>query len=348
MRIKKIAVLGAGTMGAQIAAHFANASIPSLLLDLPGLAHAGLEKLKKLDPAPLFDTNLISLITPLEFEKDFSRLKEVDWIIEAIIEDLDAKRTLLKKIHPFLRPDTIVTSNTSGLPLSSIALEMPDEFKKRWLGTHFFNPPRYLKLLELIPTKETDPQVIREIADFGDRWLGKGIVYAKDTPNFIANRLGTFGGLYTLKVMMEDGYSIEEVDTLSGPIVGRPKTATFRLFDLVGLDVFGLVSKNLYHNAPDDEQRELFKTPKLLEELLNRKWYGNKSGQGFYRKVGSEILTLDPATMEYRPQKKAVFPSLEMVKPMEDPRERIANLIRSKDRAGSFLWRTLSALLVYA
>ena len=348
MRIKKVAVLGAGTMGSQIAAHLANASVPSLLFDMPGLAAQTLEKLPKLDPAPLFDPSLISLIQPLDFESDFAKLREVDWVIEAIIEDLPTKRALLKSIASYLRSDTIVTSNTSGLPLSSIAAEMPPEFRKRWFGTHFFNPPRYLKLLELIPTNETDPELLRRIADFGDRYLGKGIVYAKDTPNFIGNRLATFGALYTLKVMVEDGYTIEEVDALTGPIIGHPKTATFRLFDLVGIDILGFVAKNLYENVPQDDQREIFRLPKILEEVLARKWFGNKTGQGFYKKVGGEILALDYSTMEYRPQKKPSFPSIEMVRPIEDPRQRLANLIQSKDRAGTFIWKTLSALLAYA
>ncbi len=348
MRIRKVAVLGAGTMGSQIAAHFANASVPSLLLDLPGLAAQGIEKLKKLAPPPLFEPALASIIEPLDFGSGFARLKEADWIIEAIVEDLEAKRSLLQSILPHLRPDTIVTSNTSGIPLSHIAREMPEQFRKRWLGTHFFNPPRYLKLLELIPTNETDPGLLPEIADFGDRYLGKGIVYAKDTPNFIANRLATFGALFTLKVMLGDGYAIEEVDALTGPIVGRPKTATLRLFDLVGIDVLGLVAGNLYKNAQRDEQRELFLLPKLLEEILARKWFGNKTGQGFYKKAGKEILVLDPNTLEYRAQSKAVFPEVEMVRPMEDPLERISNLIRSKDRAGLFIWKTLTGLLAYA
>jgi 3-hydroxyacyl-CoA dehydrogenase len=348
MRIKKVAVLGAGTMGAQIAAHFANATIPSLLLDMPGLASAAIEKLKKIDPAPLFDPSLTSLIEPLEFEKNFSKLKEADWIIEVVIEDLQIKKDLLRKILPHIRPDAVITSNTSGLPLSLIAEEMPPEFRKRWFGTHFFNPPRYLKLLELIPTIDTDRDLLNEIADFGDRWLGKGIVVAKDTPNFIANRLGTFGALHVLKNMVEDGFTIEEVDALTGSVIGHPKTATFRLFDLVGIDVLGFVAGNLYQNAPNDEQRELFRLPKLLQEILARKWFGNKSGQGFYRKIGGEIQTLDYQAMEYRPQKKAVFPSVEMVLPLEDPAQRIATLIRSKDRAGSFVWKTMSALLVYS
>jgi 3-hydroxyacyl-CoA dehydrogenase len=348
MRIKKIAVLGAGTMGAQIAAHFANASVPSLLFDLPGLSEAALEKLKKMDPAPLFDPALVSLIEPLEFEKNFPRLKEADWILEAVVEDLEVKRTLLNKILPHLRSDAIVTSNTSGLPLATIASEMPAEFKKRWFGTHFFNPPRYLKLLELIHTTETDQALLHQVADFGDRWLGKGIVFAKDTPNFIANRIGTFAALHTVKTMIEEQLTIEEVDALTGSIIGHPKTATFRLFDLVGIDVLGLVANNLYQNVPNDESRDLFRLPKLLEQILAKKWFGNKSGQGFYKKTGNEILTLDYNTMEYRQQQKPVFPSLEIVRPMEDSRERIANLIQSKDRAGSFLWKTLSALLAYA
>ena len=348
MKIKKVAILGAGTMGSQIAAHFANASIPSMLFDMPGLSKAGIEKLKKLEPAPLFDPSLSSLIEPLEFGPDFPRLIEADWIIEAVIEDLEAKRALLNSVLPHLRDDSVITSNTSGLPLSSIALEMPAEFKSRWFGTHFFNPPRYLKLLELIPTSDTNENLLHEIAEFGDKHLGKGIVYAKDTPNFIANRLGTFAAMLALKVMLEDGYSIEEVDVLTGPIVGHPKTATFRLFDLVGIDILGMVARNLFENVPDDENRELFRIPMFLEDLLQRGWYGNKTGQGFYKKTPEGILTLDPSTMEYSPQKKPVFPSLEMVKNIEDPRERIANLVRSKDRAGSFIWKTLSPLFAYA
>ncbi|MCI0412507.1 3-hydroxyacyl-CoA dehydrogenase/enoyl-CoA hydratase family protein [bacterium] len=346
--MKKVAVLGAGTMGSQIAAHLANASIPCLLFDLPGLALASLERLKKMDPAPLFDPSLLSLIEPLDFGTHFPRLKEADWVLEAVIENLDTKRELLRAIAPHLRPDSIVTSNTSGIPLTTIASEMPPDFKKRWFGTHFFNPPRYLKLLELIPTKETDEKFLNIIADFGDRFLGKGIVYAKDTPNFISNRLATFGALYTLRVMQEEQLSIEEVDALTGSIVGRPKTATFRLFDLVGIDVLGLVAKNLYENVPDDEEREIFRLPGFLEQILERKWHGNKTGQGFYKKSGKEIQALDYQTLEYRPQKKVGFPSVEMVKPIENPVERISNLIRGKDKAGSFLWKTTSAFLAYA
>jgi 3-hydroxyacyl-CoA dehydrogenase len=348
MSIKKVAVLGAGTMGSQIAAHLANASIPCLLYDLPGLAGAGIDRLKKMDPAPLFDPALVSLIEPLEFGADFQKLKQADWIIEAIVENLDTKKELLRAVQPHMRADAIVTSNTSGIPLAVIAAEMPENFRARWFGTHFFNPPRYLKLLELIPTNETNPDVVAAIAEFGDHILGKGIVYAKDTPNFISNRLATFGALFTLKLMLEEDYTIEEVDALTGPIVGRPKTATFRLFDLVGIDVLGLVAKNLYRAVPDDEQRELFKLPVFLENVLEKKWFGNKSGQGFYKKSGKEIQVLDPAMMEYRAQKKAVFPAVEMVRSMDNPLERISNLIRSKERAGSFVWKTLSAFLAYA
>jgi 3-hydroxyacyl-CoA dehydrogenase len=346
--IKKVAVLGAGTMGSQIAAHLANASVPCLLFDLPGQAAVALDRLKKMDPAPLFDPSLATLIEPLEFGTHFPRLKEADWVLEAVIENLEVKKELLRSIQPHLRSDAILTSNTSGIPLSMIASEMPEEFRRRWFGTHFFNPPRYLKLLELIPTNETDPELLKKIDDFGDRFLGKGIVYAKDTPNFISNRLATFGALYTLKIMQEEGFTIEDVDALTGPIVGRPKTATFRLFDLVGIDVLGLVAKNLYQNVPEDEQREIFRLPEFLETILERKWFGNKTGQGFYKKSGKDIFALDLQTLEYRPAKKSGFPSVEMVRPMEDPLQRISNLIQSKDRAGLFLWKTTSAFLAYA
>jgi 3-hydroxyacyl-CoA dehydrogenase len=348
MQIRKVAVLGAGTMGSQIAAHFANASIPSLLFDLPGLAAQGLEKLRKLDPAPLFDSSFVSFIQPLEFGKDFDQLQNVDWILEAIVEDLEPKRMLLKSILPFIGPRTIVSSNTSGLPLASIAAEMPEAFRKRWLGTHFFNPPRYLKLLELIPTNETDSELLREIADFAGRRLGKGIVYAKDTPNFISNRLATFGAMYTLKAMAEEGLSIEDVDAITGPILGRPKTGTFRLFDLVGIDVLSLVAQNLYANVPNDEQREIFQQPPILQSLMEKKWLGNKTAQGFYKKKASEILVFDVQSGDYRAQKKPNLPALEMVRPIEDPLERMNSLIRSKDPVGRFVWKTLSAFLAYA
>ena len=348
MQIRKVAILGAGTMGSQIAAHFANTSVPSLLFDLPGLAAQSLERLKKLDPAPLFDPALVSLIQPLEFGKDFQKLGEVDWIIEAVIEDLSAKRQLLQSILPFIASQAVISSNTSGLPLSLIAAEMPEDFRKRWLGTHFFNPPRYLKLFECIPTNETDRNLVSEIADFADRKLGKGIVHAKDTPNFISNRLATFGGLYTLQAMTEECLGIEEVDAITGPILGRPKTGTFRLFDLVGIDVFALVAQNLYQNVPDDEQREIFQLPAIVKSLLEKKWLGNKTGHGFYKKKGGEILVFDPTTGDYRPQKKVNLTVLEMVRPIEDPLERINNLIRSKDPVGRFVWKTLSAFLAYA
>lgn len=348
MKVKKVAVLGAGTMGSQIAAHFANASVPSLLFDMPGLAKAGIERLQKLEPAPLFDSSLSSLIEPLEFGKDFERLKTADWIIEAVIEDLTVKRSLLQSILPHIREDAVVTSNTSGLPLSTIAAEMPPQFRRRWLGTHFFNPPRYLKLLELIPVADTDPVIAQKIADFADKFLGKGIVYAKDTPNFIANRLGTYGALSILRVMIEDGYTIEEVDALTGPVIGHPKTGTFRLFDLVGIDILAYVAKNLYQNAPHDEQREIFNFPPLIQEMLSRGWLGNKSGQGFYKKEAGQILVLDYNSMEYRPQQKVNLSSLELVRSMDNPVQRINALIYSKDRAGTFLWKTTAGLLAYA
>ena len=385
MRIQKAAVLGAGTMGAQIAAHLANAAIPTLLLDIPAeepspdeqkpkaltpdeqkkgltleskdvrdrIARAGLEAAKKAKPAAFFIPDAAALVTIGNFDDDLAKLKDCDLIIEAVVENLDIKRALYERVEQHRKPGSIVASNTSGIPIQSLAEGRSEDFRAHFLGVHFFNPPRYLHLVELIRTPWTKPEVSCFMFGFLDERLGKGVVTAKDRPNFIANRIGTFGALHTIKTMLEDGYSIEEVDKLTGPAVGRPKTATFRTFDLVGLDVFSHVIKNLYEALPDDEEREMFVAPEFLTKMVAGGILGNKTKGGFYKREKGEgdkreIWTLDTATLEYRPAQKVKLPSLDMAKNIDDTPERIKALVWGKDRVGGFLWKTLSRTLRYA
>src|ERR1700736_3363607 len=328
-RIEKAVVLGAGTMGSRIAAHFANAGLPCILLDIvpPNLpadapaaernkiVRAGLEAAKKSKPAAFFTAALAERIAIGNFEDDLGRCAEADWIIEVVAENLDIKRKLLARAAEVRKPGAIVTTNTSGLPVHSIAEGMSDEFQQHWAGTHFFNPPRYLKLVEVIPGPKTSAEVIDTLSDFCDRRLGKGVVIAKDTPNFIANRIGTFSMLNALRLMGTIGMTIEEVDACTGPLIGQPKSATFRTADIVGLDVLLYVVSNIYETVPNDESREMYKLPALVEEMARRGWLGDKTGQGFYKRVRgngeNEILTLDVSTLEYRPRQKARFASLE-------------------------------------
>jgi 3-hydroxyacyl-CoA dehydrogenase len=373
-KINKAAVLGSGTMGAQIAAHLANAGIEVLLLDIAPteltrqeqsrgltldhqqvrnrIVNAGLEAAKKIRPAAFFAPSCASLIKPGNFDDDLARIADADWIIEAIVENLEIKRSLFSRVDALRRAASIVSSNTSGISIGAMSEGRSDDFRRHFLGTHFFNPPRYLKLLEIIPTADTKPEVISFIADFCDRRLGKGIVYAKDTPNFIANRIATFSALNSMRVMIEGAYTIEEVDAMTGPVVGRPKSATFRTSDLVGLDVSLYVADNLYAAVPNDEQRDALKPPELLREMVKRGWTGNKAGQGFYKKTRgeggkTEYLVLDYTTLEYRPAQKVRFPSLDAAKTIEDTAERIRTLVYGKDRVGEFLWKTISANLIY-
>ncbi|MGB2901318.1 MAG: 3-hydroxyacyl-CoA dehydrogenase NAD-binding domain-containing protein [Candidatus Acidiferrum sp.] len=371
-RIEKAVVLGAGTMGSRIAAHFANAGLPCILLDivppkLPAgapaaernkIVRAGLEAAKKSKPAAFFTASLAEKIAIGNFEDDLARCAEADWIIEVVAENLEIKRNLLARVAQFRKPGAIVTTNTSGLPVHLIAERMSEEFQQHWAGTHFFNPPRYLKLVEVIPGPKTSNDVVETLSDFCDKRLGKGVVIAKDTPNFIANRIGTFSMLNALRLMGTLGMTVEEVDACTGPAVGWPKSATFRTADIVGLDVLVHVVKNIYETAPNDESREMYKVPALVEEMVKRGWLGDKTGQGFYKKVKGEgekeILTLDANTMEYRPRQKARFASLEMGKAIEDTRERLRALIgpvlegQKGDKAQQFLWGGLSETCLYA
>ena len=367
-RIQKAVVLGAGTMGARIAAHFANAGLSCLLLDIVPkdamqadrnkLALAGIDAAKKSKPAAFFSPSLASRITIGNFEDDLSRIADADWIIEVVAENLEIKRNLLGKVAQFRKPGSIVTTNTSGLPVHLIAEGLPEEFQQHWAGTHFFNPPRYMKLVEIIPGPMTSAEVLTTLADFCDRRLGKGVVVAKDTPNFIANRIGTYSMLHALRLMSTLGMTIEEVDACTGPAVGWPKSATFRTADIVGLDVFVHVINNIYETAPHDESRNDYKVPGLVEEMLKRNWLGDKTGQGFYKRVkGSaekEILTLDIGTMEYRPRAKASFAAIEAGKAVEDTRDRLRALMtplfdgQKTDKAQQFIWGGLSEMCLYA
>jgi 3-hydroxyacyl-CoA dehydrogenase len=369
-RIHKVAVLGAGTMGARIAAHFANAGVPSYLLDIvpPGaegpdrnkIAAAGLEAAKKSKPAAFFEPGLARLVTVGNFEDDLRRLSEVDWIIEAVVENLEIKRALLKKIEAIRKPGTIVTTNTSGLPVAKIAEGFSDDFRKSWFGTHFFNPPRYMRLLEIVPTPEADPAAIEAVAHFSDVNLGKGVVFAKDTPNFIANRVGIFSVLNVMRLMQEMDMSIEDVDALTGDAVGWPKSATFRTVDLVGLDILGHVAGNM-EKAGGEENPQPSPLPEFYKKMLERKWLGDKTKGGFYKKGPSspggkeeERLALDWKTLEYRPRQKAKFPALDMAKNIEDPGARLRTLLgpegspQKGDKAGAFLWAVLSDLWNYS
>ncbi len=367
-RIQKAVVLGAGTMGARIAAHFANAGLPCLLLDIVpkdaapadrnNLVLAGIEAAKKSKPAAFFAPELAARISIGNFEDDLSRIADADWIIEVVAEDLEIKRNLLAKVAQFRKPGSIVTTNTSGLQVHFIAEGLPEEFQQHWAGTHFFNPPRYMKLVEVIPGPKTSTEVLNGLTDFCDRRLGKGVVVAKDTPNFIANRVGTFSMLNALKLMSTLGMTIEEVDACTGPAVGWPKSATFRTADIVGIDVLAHVVKNIYATATNDESRESYKVPTLVEQLLERKWLGDKTGQGFYKRVNvsgeKEILTLDAQTMDYRPRQKAKFASIDAGKTIEDTRERLRALLtplfegQRTDKAQQFIWGGLSEMCLYA
>ncbi|HVJ50643.1 3-hydroxyacyl-CoA dehydrogenase/enoyl-CoA hydratase family protein [Desulfitobacterium sp.] len=372
MRINKVAVLGSGVMGSTIAAHLANAGIPSLLLDilpsalLPEEEAAGLTlesrkvrnrisqsnkaKLLKMNPAPLFVPEFAELIEVGNFADDLGRLQEVDWVIEVVVERLDVKVDIFKKIAKQIRPGTIVSSNTSGVSLQAMVEGLPQEFTRFFLGTHFFNPPRYMKLLEIIPGPNTDPEILKFMADFGERVLGKGVVLAKDTPNFIANRIGVYGLAVTLQEMMRYELTIDEVDALTGPVMGRPKSASLRTVDMVGLDTFVHVAANVAEGVP--EEKELFVLPDFIQAMLEQGWLGDKTKQGFYKKVktaeGKAVYVLDPKTLTYVPKKKVKFSSLDKAKEAITLAEKIQTLISGKDLGAQFSWLVLKRILLYA
>src|SRR5215203_2986886 len=351
--INSVTVLGAGTMGAQIALHCANAGIPVLLLDLTAdVAKQGLERARKLKPDPQFTPEAYRLVSTGGFDTHLDQIAKSDWIMEAVIERLDVKQQLLAKVDEQRRPGSIVSSNTSGIPIAAMAEGRSDDFRKHWLGIHFFNPPRYLRLLEIIPTTETDPTVVNALVKFGDHVLGKGVVIARDTPNFIANHVGLYGVARTLDVLATGNYTIEEIDAITGPALGRPGSATFRTMDIAGIDVLAHVMRNLGERLPSEADRAAFATPPIVEALIARGALGEKSGKGFYERRKSaagetEIWTLDPASMEYRQKQSARIASIEAGKNIDDVGERVKMLFNAKDKAGEFLRATLAPTLVY-
>lgn len=373
IRIEKAAVLGAGTMGAGIAAHLANAGVPVLLLDIAPrelnkeeeakglslddkrvknrIANAGLEAAKKAKPAAFFTPAQVALVQVGNFTDDMAGIKDCDFVIEAVVENLEIKRKLYAEVDKHRKQNSIIASNTSGIPIKSIAEGFSENFRQHFLGVHFFNPPRYLHLCELIATEWTSPEVMCSVHGFINERLGKGIVLAKDRPNFVANRIGVYASMHAIKTMLDDGYTIEEIDKITGPVLGRPKSATFRTSDVVGIDVMNHVAGNLYEGVPEDDERDVFAAPEILKQMIGRGILGAKSGGGFYQKQKGEkkeIWTLDHASLEYRPAEKVKLPALDAAKNIENLPERIKTLVWGKDRVGTFLWKELSATLLYS
>ncbi|MFD3257024.1 3-hydroxyacyl-CoA dehydrogenase/enoyl-CoA hydratase family protein [Paenibacillus lentus] len=373
-KISNAAVIGSGIMGSGIAAQLANAGISCLLLDIvpaqlteseaaqgltlehPAvrnrLAASAIKQLARTKPAPLYDERFASRITPGNLEDHLHLISEVDWVIEVVVENLEVKRKLLSDIERHWKPGIVVSSNTSGISINEMAAGRSAAFQSHFLGTHFFNPPRYMKLMEIIPGTNTDSGVVARMSEFVERKLGKTVVQAKDTPNFIANRIGTYGLLVTLREMIERGLTVEEADAVTGPALGRPKSATFRTLDLVGLDTFAHVANNVFNQVANEQERSIFAIPDVLKELVDRGWLGEKSGQGFYKKVkgaeGSQILALDLASMEYRPQKKPASGSLEAAKLAKGAKAKTNALLAGGDRYADFAWSVLKQVLIYS
>lgn len=360
--IRKVAVLGSGVMGSAIACHFANVGCEVMLLDIAPkelsdeekkkglqldnkavknrIVNGSLERSVKSNPAPLMKKEFASRITTGNFDDDMPKIKDVDWIIEVVVENLDIKKKVFEQVEKHRTPGTLITSNTSGIPIHLMADGRSDDFKKHFCGTHFFNPPRYLKLFEVIPTPHTSKEVIDFVMHYGDLYLGKTTVLCKDTPAFIGNRVGVWGLLKVIDSMRKYDLNVDEIDKLTGPVIGRPKSATFRTSDLVGLDTLVKVANNLYAGLPNDESRDMFKLPEVVAKLEQNKWLGDKTGQGFYKKVktekGSEIMTLDLSTLEYKPKAKAKFATLETTKTIDNLKDRFKVLLAGKDKAGDF------------
>ena len=374
-QIKRVAVVGAGTMGAQIAAHIANVGIPCDLLDIPPteltaeeranhltldnpavrnrIAQSALDRMKSAKTrSPFYVPDAAALIRVGNLHDHAEWLADADWIIEAVVENLNIKKQVHGRINQHRRHGTLVSSNTSGISIRNIAEDLSQDYQECFLGTHFFNPPRYMYLIELIPTDTTRPDLVEFISDFAEYTLGKGIVHCKDTPNFIANRIGIFSVLHTIHLMLEEGYTIDEVDAITGPPMGRPRSATFRLGDIIGLDVLVDVANNVYQNAPNDERREVFRVPDFILQMVKKGWLGEKTGGGFYQRrrgeSGSEIWTLDYNTLEYVPHSEVRFDSVDGVRRITDAGERLKRLIDSDDRAGQFAWKCLSHTMRYA
>jgi len=373
-RIEKAAVIGSGIMGSGIAAHLANAGVQVLLLDIvprelteaeksKGLtldspqvrnkiSTENLKKAVKSKPALFYDKSFAERITVGNTEDDMPKIADVDWIVEVVPERLDIKKAVFDQVEKYRKPGTIVSSNTSGIPINLMAKGRSDDFRKNFLGTHFFNPVRYLRLLEIIPTKDTDPKLVDFFMEYGDKFLGKTTVLAKDTPAFIGNRIGVYGIMDIFHLVEQLDLTVEEVDKLTGPVIGRPKSATFRTADLVGLDTLAHVATGLYEGVPNDEAHDLFKLPEYVQKMLKNNMLGDKTGQGFYKKVKKdgkkEILALDLKTLEYRPKQKAKFATLEMTQNIDKVIDRYKVLVKGKDKAGEFYRKTFSGLFAYA
>jgi 3-hydroxyacyl-CoA dehydrogenase len=352
---RQVAVLGAGVMGAQIAAHLANAGVQVLLLDLPsesGQKNAVVDKafraMQKMKPSPLVTKSASDRIRTGNFDDDLSDLGEMDWVIEAVVENLKIKRDLWVRVEKVAGPKTVLSTNTSGIPLHELTDGFSKAFRNRFLGTHFFNPPRYLKLLEIIPTPDTSPEILSRIKRFGKIALGKGIVIAKDTPNFIANRVGTYSMSVAMPAFTRGDYTVEEIDLLTGPLTGRPKSATFRTADVVGLDTLYYVSRNLYDAIPHDKHRDDFKLPDVLNKLVEQKRYGAKSGAGFYKKEGKEIKSLNPGTLEYKSAKTTDLGKLEEIRKNPSLVERWGELYSDQGRAGIFIREHTTKIVAYS
>ncbi|WP_419211859.1 3-hydroxyacyl-CoA dehydrogenase/enoyl-CoA hydratase family protein [Maribacter sp. X9] len=372
--IKKVAVIGSGIMGSGIACHFANIGVEVLLLDIVPRELNDKEKAKgltledkvvrnrlvndslatalKSKPSPIYDQKFASRITTGNMQDDISKVSKVDWIIEVVVERLDIKKQVFENLEKYRTAGTLITTNTSGIPIHFMSEGRSDDFQKHFCGTHFFNPARYLKLFEIIPGPKTGPEILEFLNGYGEKYLGKTSVIAKDTPAFIGNRIGTFSIQSLFHSVKELGMTVEEVDKLTGPVIGRPKSATFRTVDVVGLDTLVHVANGIYENCPDDERREVFKLPDFINTMMENKWYGSKTGQGFYKKVSdksgkSEILTLDLDTMEYRASKKASFATLELTKTIDKVVDRFKVLVGGKDKAGEFYRKNFGQLFAY-
>lgn len=353
--IRKIAVLGSGVMGSRIACHFAGIGLQVLLLDIvPAdaresdnkalrnkIVNDALQAAIKSNPSPVYHKDVVKRITTGNFDDNLKDIATADWVIEVVVERLDIKKQLFEKVDAVRKPGTLITSNTSGIPIHLLNEGRSEDFKKHFCGTHFFNPPRYLRLLEIIPTPETDPAIVNFLMDYGDRYLGKTTVLAKDTPAFIANRIGVYGIMAIFGLIDKMGLTIDEVDSLTGPIIGRPKSATFRTADVVGIDTLVKVAKGVYESCPQDETRDSFRIPEWLEKMVASNWLGDKTGQGFFKKTKGgggekEILTLDLKTMEYGPRQKPKFGSVDAAKPIDDLKQRLKILVAAGDKAGEF------------
>ena len=353
--IKKVAVLGSGVMGSRIACHFAGVGIPVILLDIPyskdgetitgkarnKIVNDSLTAALKSNPSPVYTKEVAKLISSGNFDDDMKDIATCDWVIEVVIERLDIKKQVFDKVEQFRKPGSLITSNTSGIPIHLMTEGRSEDFRKHFCGTHFFNPPRYLRLLEIIPTPDTDPEVTDFLMQYGDLTLGKTTVLCKDTPAFIANRIGVFSIMSIFSLMDKQGLTIDEIEALTGPMIGRPKSATFRTADVVGIDTLVKVAQGVHDNCPDDEAKDIFKIPSWLNTIVENKWLGDKTGQGFFKKIKneqgkSEILTLDLATMEYKPRVKPKFASLDAAKPVDDLHTKIKMLNSSPDKAGEF------------